>query len=496
MTKIRISEMLLQKLAMDMPAELRREFRVPQLPPGVVPAGAAFALDAALPTMGWLNAQTGWCGLGFPGYTYLAELAQRSEYSAPTFTIASEMTREWIRFTGADEETTQELTDAFEEFDVRGCFRAMAVYDGFFGCGHIYIRIKNQTSDVRRQLPLLYEPETIAKGSLEALKAVEPVWCTPNAYNSNDPTRDDFYRPTSWYVMGKRTHATRLLTFVGRPLPDLLKPSYNFGGMSLSQLIEPYVVRWLKTVDSVNRLISNFSVSGVATNMQATLEGESSDDTSLVNRARLFTQLRDSRNLMLLDKDSEEFFQFNTPLSGLSDLQAQAQEHMAAPTHIPLVKLTGLTPSGLNASSEGEIKVFYDHVASEQAVLFTPHLTSVLRIMQCHLWGKIDPKIGFEWVPLDSPTDKELSEMRKSDTERDTAYTTMGAVGVDEVRERIRTDPNSGYTFLEGAPPDPPMLQEHELGEESADNAHARSEESKDADAQRAKQVDKSVGPA
>jgi hypothetical protein len=78
----------------------------------------------------------------------------------------------------------------------------------------------------------------------------------------------------------------------------------------------------------------------------------------MLKRAQLFNMMRDNRGVMMLDKDSEEFFQHNTPLSSLTELQAQAQEHMAAPTHIPLVKLTGVTPAGLNASLMAKSKCF------------------------------------------------------------------------------------------------------------------------------------------
>lgn len=470
----------------------RRPFQAPALPPGVVPKGAKFALDNAGSMYGYLNTQPGYCGMGFPGYPALSDLAQRSEYREPSSVIASEMTREWIKFTGASDDKLKELEQAFDDLNVQASFRQVALYDGFFGRGQLYAHIKSQDSDQRRKLPLVVDDKgaTVGKGMLLGFKPIEPIWTTPYSYNSIDPTRADFYKPDWWYVLGKQTHSSRLLTFVSRPLPDILKPAYNFGGVSLSQLIEPYVVRWLKTVDSVNRLISNFSINGFSTNMQATLE-DGGDGNSLFKRAALFNQLRDNRGVMLLDKDSEEFFQHNTPLTSLDKLQAQAQEHMAAPTHIPLVKLTGVTPAGLNANSDGEIKVFYDYIAAEQENEFDAHLKTVLKLVQLHLWGKVDPKIKFEWVPLDSPTDKELSEMRKSDGDRDSSYVTSGVVSPDEVRQRLRNDPNSGYTFLTGEAPVPLLDKEHELGEESADADHARGEESAEAAHERAKELEK-----
>lgn len=488
----KIGEIQLMQLMelLQAPEAPRRPFQAPQMPPGVVPAGTKFALDnnASQQIYGYLNGQPGYCGLGFPGYTYLSELAQRSEYRAPAETMADEMTREWIKFEGVEEDKLKELTDAFEEFGVRQCFHQMVIHDYFFGRGQLYIDVKGQNKPASRDKPLLVKDGGgIKKGSLLGFKSIEPVWSTPYSYNSTDPTQPNFYKPEAWFVVGVRTHATRLLTFIGRPLPDLLKPAYNFSGISMSQLIEPYVVRWLKTADSVNRLISMFSTSGLSTNLESML----ADDGALMRRMQLFMQMRDNRGILMLDKDSEEWFQFNVPLGGLSDLQAQSQEHMAAPTHIPMVKLTGVSPTGLNASSEGEIKVFYDHTGAQQENFFGDHLKTVLQAVQLHLWGAIDPKIKATFIPLDTPTDKELAEMRKSDADADIAYVNAGVLSPEEPRERLRTTPNSGYTFITGPAPPPPLDAAHDLDEESADNAHARGEESADNAAKREAKLNK-----
>jgi phage-related protein (TIGR01555 family) len=486
-----IFENLLMALAMDVAADAPppRKHEAPKLPPGVVPEGAAYALDSA-PGGGagamyeWLNNST-YCGMGFPGYTYLAELQQRSEYRAPVETIANEMTRKWVQFKGADEKKLKELTTAFEKFAVREKFRLAAIHDGGQGRGMLFIDIAGQDSPEAREKPLKIAKETIKKGSLIGFQNIEPMWSTPYAYNSVDPTSPNFYRPEAWYIMGRRTHADRLLTFISRPVPDILKPSYNFGGLSLTQLVQPYVTRWLKTVDSVNRLLSNFSMTYLKTDMEGTLAGTAGANESLVNRLRVFAALKDNRGIAAIDKDSEEFEQINTPLSGLSELQAQAQEHMAAPTHIPLVFLTGITPSGLNASSEGEIKVFYNWISGEQENFFEGNLRVVFELIQLHLWGDIDDSISFEWVPLDSATDVEQGVIRKDDAAAGASYVTAGVISPDEERERLRMNPDSGYTHITGPAPTPKLDDEaalaeagkqldHERGQEDAETAHER----------------------
>lgn len=500
----------------------RRPFKAPSLPPEVRESFVyseeddpyklgkpCMAFDSAeqVPFYQWLN-QTN-CGPAFPGYGYLSELTQRSEYRAPTETTASEMTREWIDITikgkasrkkqkmrsgqamdeaegltdeqQGQEDKIEKLEDAIEEFRLRELFHKMDELDGYFGRGQLSINLKGDTDD-KRMMPLVVDPSTIPIGSLLGFKDVEPIWTTPYSYNSSDPLRGDFYKPSAWFVIGKRVHASRLLTFISRPVPDILKPAYNFSGLSMSQLMEPYVFQWLRTRNSVSDLVHNFSVMVLATDMAAILSGDQTASKQFLDRIELFKSARDNQGLTVLDKTREEIKSENVPLANLDKLQAQAQEHMAAPSHIPLVKLTGITPAGLNADSEGEIQVWYDHVRARQLFFFRPHLKHCIDIIQCHLFGEIDPSIGFDFVPLSSPSIKELSEIRKADAETISTYIDKAVISPEEAREHIASDPRSGFDNISGpAPEGPPEmgLAEHgaELEEGAAAAGHDRSEE-------------------
>lgn len=441
---------------------VKRIVKAPQLAPGVLPARRSphyMALDSADVAPLYAFANQNGCGLGFPGYAYLSELSQFSEYRAPAETIAEEMTRRWIKLKGVGKDDKadkiREITDMMEHYRLRDHFKQCTMHDTFFGKGTLYTRIKGQEKPEQRRFPLKLTPQTIEKGSLLGFTAVEPIWQTPFMYNSTDPTLPDFYTPESWYIMGTRTHSDRLMQFVTREVPDLLKPAYNFGGISLTQLMEPYVTRWRRTLSSVNNMIHSYSINGVKTNLAASLE---EDDTgaSLFNRLELFAKTRDNRGVFALDKDTEEFFQYNTPLSGLSELQAQAQEHMAMPSHMPLVKFTGITPDGLNASSEGEIKVWYDWINARQHASYDGPLQRALVLIQLNEYGSVDPDITFEYVSLDEPDSEGLSRIRKADADAGVAYIDRGVISPDEERERLQLDPTTGYNNLSGSAPGPP----------------------------------------
>jgi uncharacterized protein len=228
----------------------------------------------------------------------------------------------------------------------------------------------------------------VGKGSLKRIRVIEPVWTYPSRYNATDPLKPDWYKPSSWFVQGKEVHSTRLLTFIGREVPDLLKPAYSFGGLSMSQMIKPYVDNWLRVRQSVSDLISTFSTSGIKTDLSNFLAAGGDE---LFKRLVLFNRNRDNQGLLVLDKNNEDYFNVSTPLGTLDQLQAQAQEHMASVSRIPLVKLLGISPAGLNASSEGEIETFDDTINAAQEAQIRPNLTRLMHFVMLSLWGAVDP---------------------------------------------------------------------------------------------------------
>ena len=172
-------------------------------------------------------------GLTFLGYPYLAELAQRPEYRVISETIATEMTRNWIKISSkSDDDDTKadkidKINDAMKRLCMQDVFRRLIEQDGFFGRSHLYI----DTGDTENLQELVTDlgdghnkvsKAKIAKNALQRLATVEAVWCYPTNYNSDNPLKTTWYNPTNWYVMGIQVHSSRLIRFVGREVPDLL----------------------------------------------------------------------------------------------------------------------------------------------------------------------------------------------------------------------------------------------------------------------------------
>lgn len=430
-----------------------RAFQVARPAPGVVPGikpGDTMAMDDAMSAaLGWAGTDALDEGLSFMGYPYLAQLTQRPEYRRPSEIIAKEMTRKWIRFVSTgDEDKTEviaKIEAEFKRLKVQDKFKQAAELDGFFGRGQIYIGVDGASPE-EVAMPLSLSKHKLANKKL-SLRVIEPIWTYPDAYNSSDPLRDDFYRPQAWFVFGKRVHASRMLTFVSRDVPDILKPAYGFGGLSLSQMAKPYIDNWLRTRQSVSDAVHNFSVMVLKTNLSSVLNNGGA--TQMALRAQLFNTARDNNGLMMVDMNEEDFANVSMPLGGLDHLQAQSQEQMSAVTGIPLVVLLGITPSGLNASTEGERDTFDAWTQSQQATLFSPPLDKVLDVVQLSLFGAIDPAIGYVYEPLQVMSDADKAGVEKTKVETDGLLIDKGVIDPLEARTRLANDADSFYTGLD-----------------------------------------------
>ena len=431
--------------------------------PATAPSHAQVAMDSAMAGPYEFANNFAYFGEGviWPGFPYLAELTQRPEYRVISEVRAKEMTREGFKLTYSDEDDEnaadklKDLDQACYDFKIIDILRVAAEQDGFYGGGHIYIDVCDDNDRAEIAAPLKIDKAKIPKGGLKGFKNIEPIWCYPGTYNSTNPLAPYYFRPQQWYVNGLTVHTTRLLTLISREMPDILKAAYSFRGLSLSQMAKPYVDNWLRTRQSVSDLLHSFSIIAILSNLQAAIQGGPWED--IYNRVDQFNVLRDNRGAFVLDKETEDIKSIAVPLGTLDKLQAQSQEQMASVCQTPLVKLLGVTPSGLNASSDGEIRVFYDTIHALQEHLFTPALRTMLNCLQLHLWGEIDPHIGFEFVKLWQLDEAALAAVKKTKADTAAVYIQEGVLSPEEVRKDLAADKDGDYAGIDPDDlPDPP----------------------------------------
>jgi len=457
---VRFGEAVRQLRALQRPKLSPEQiFFVPKPAPGVLPPKLAMddATACAQPIYAYAN-EFGDAyeeGLAFPGFTVLSQMCLRAEYRRPSEILAGEMTRNWGEVTYAGEDDASEKLKTIEEeldrLKVRDAIRDILEQDGKFGGSHLYIDTGATDKPDELSKPLVLTAAKVGKDSLKAIRVVEPIWVYPGTYNSTNPLASDFFQPQTWYVNGITVHRSRLLTIVSRPVPDLLKPAYSFRGLSLTQLGKPYVDNWLETRQAVNDIIQKFSTTVLKTALNALTQSN-----ELAKRIQAFVLGRNNAGVLAIDKDSEEFENVAAPLSSLDKLQAQAQEHQASVFGIPLIKLFGIVPTGLNSDSAGgaELQTFHESLSSGQETVASPVMKVILDLIQLSKFGVIDEAIGWKWHPLKHLDKLEAAQVAKTKAETDQILIDSGVIAPDESRQTLANDEDTPYPGLDpnGAP--------------------------------------------
>lgn len=415
--------------------------------------------DNMAETIGLRSGFNNLAGVDFIGYAALSLVAQHPLIRAIVQTLADEMTRKWIEFSGkgseqSDTKRVQAHDDATKKYKLKEYFNAAMGTTGYMGGALLFIDMGDDTDTPEGKAevatPLTLDSGKIPKGSFKGFRLIEPINAYPAPYNADNPLKVGYYKPDAWQIQGRRVHVSRLLRFVQNEPPILLKPAYNFFGIPMAQMALDYVDRFDTVRISVAKLVKRFSTSILKTDMSQMLNGGGYEDAvSLKSRAALWSAMATNDGLMTLDMEGEDFVQVNTPMTGLGDIVSQQLELLSAIARTPAVKLLGISPKGFNSTGEYDESNWYDHVSSQQSSVFADPLSVAIKVIQLSEFGKIDDDITHSFVPLHELSETEKATNRKSNADTDAIYLDRGIVAQEEVRGRLAADPDSGYESLD-----------------------------------------------
>lgn len=359
---------------------------------------------------------------------------------------------------GLEEERTQELEEEIAEQDK--LHRLNWNMEQFIRMGRIFgIRVaffKVESSD-KEYYEKPFNPDGITPGSYKGIVQVDPYWCIPQMDNeaASDPSSPNFYEPTWWTINGQKYHRSHLCIFRPNEVPDVFKPLYQYGGISVPQKIMERVYAAERTANEGPQLAMTKRTLVWNTDVASFLANETNALTHMNN----WTQYRDNYGVKLVDTD-DTMAQFDTTLSDLDETIMTQYQLVAAASNVPATKLLGTTPKGFNSSGDYEESSYHEELETIQtndltAFVERHHMMVTRSIVEPE--NNLAPgslRVKIDWAPVDSPTAKEYAEINKLNAETDNALVTAGAIDGMDVRARIKSDPNSGYTGIADIDPE------------------------------------------
>lgn len=121
--------------------------------------------------------------------------------------------------------------------------------------------------------------------------------------------------------------------------------------------------------------------------------------------------------ITLLDKNDEFTHQQHSAFSGLSDALLSFGQQLSGALQIPLVRLFGQSPAGLNSTGEADIRMYYDHINQRQNKDLLTGVTNVYQLMARSKGIQLPPNFMVKFSPLWQLSDTEKAEVAGKVTE-------------------------------------------------------------------------------
>lgn len=422
--------------------------------------------------------QSWYMSQGFIGYQSCAIIAQHWLVDKACSMAGEDAARNgWTLKARGGKKLEQEESDNIKQADKRYRLKdnltELNRFKNVFGIRVAIIKVKSGD-------PLYFEKpfnlDGVAKDSYEGISQVDPYWMMPvmTTKGTSDPSSIGFYDPEYWVISGKKYHKSHLIIVRGPQPADILKPTYIFGGIPLTQRIYERVYAAERTANESPLMAMSKRTMAIHVDMEKALANQSQFEQRLM----MWIRYRDNHGVKVLGKE-EAMEQFDTNMSDFDSIIMNQYQLVAAIARTPSTKLLGTSPKGFNATGEFEMRSYHEELESIQEHVFMPLLERHYDV----LGRSLGLTTNFEVVPnpVDSMTAKERAELNHLKMQTaEIQVNSVGAISPDEVRTAIREDEHSGYAELEDTPANetpgmsPDILAEFEKAGAAQNNAEGQ----------------------
>lgn len=310
----------------------------------------------------------------------------------------------------------------------------------------------------------------VTPGSYKGISQIDPYWITPelDKESAANPASRHFYEPTWWRIDGKRVHRTHLCIMRnGDELPDILKPTYFYGGIPVPQKVAERVFAAERTANEAPQL----AMTKRLTVLKTDITQAAADPAAFTKKMGFWSELMSNFGIKVVG-EGEEVEQYDTALGDVDTVIMTQYQLVAASGDTPATKLLGTSPKGFGASGDYETESYHEFLESlaehDLVPLVNRHHALLIK-------SEVMPKFKCDffhteavWNPIDTPTEKEQAEINKLKADTHAVYSQAGAVDGTDIRQVIIADKNSGYNGLPDVVPDGPGDREAQQEAEKA----------------------------
>lgn len=334
--------------------------------------------------------------------------------------VAEDMTRAGIEIT-ADELKPDQIEDihgAFERLNIWGELCDNIKWARLYGGSIAVLLIDGQ--DMQTPLRL----ETVQKGQFRGLLVLDRWQIQPSLTNLVKEIGPDLGKPKFYTVladgaalMGRQVHYSRCIRMEGLTLPYWQRIAENGWGQSVIERLWDRLIAFDSTTQGAAQLVYKAHLRTYKVeNLRDIINAGGKVLEGFVKQMEMIRVWQTNEGLTLMDaKDEFETHQYT--FSGLDNVLLQFGQQLSGAVNIPLVRLFGQSPAGLNSTGESDIRNYYDQVAKDQDRQLRPGLFKVLNLVVRSELGIEQPRgLQFSFVPLWQLSDLEKATVGQQKT--------------------------------------------------------------------------------
>lgn len=343
---------------------------------------------------------------------------------------AEDMTRAGIDITGADTpEDIEIIQQHLARHNVWGSITDTIKWSRLYGGAIGVMLIDGQ--DVSTPL----REDAVGDGQFKGILVLDRWMCYPSLNDTVKELGPYLGQPKFYTVnanapalMNEKIHYTRVIRLEGYELPYWQKQTENGWGLSVVERLYDRLVAFDSATQGTAQLIYKAHLRTYKVkDLRKVIAAGGKAMEALSAQIDMIRKYQSNEGLTLMDAE-DEFDAHSFTFAGLSETTLQFGQQLSGAIDIPLVRLFGQSPAGLNSTGESDLRNYYDGINAQQNRRLHGPLTTLLNVVYRSCLGKEPPKtFGFKFNPLWQMSEKEKAEVATAVT---TAVSTVYAEGI------------------------------------------------------------------
>jgi phage-related protein (TIGR01555 family) len=337
-----------------------------------------------------------------------------------------DMTREW-RDWQADKDTIEKLEAEEKRLGIAAKCQRGLILSRLYGGGALLLGTgENDTEEPLR-------PDIVKAGGLKYVHVLSRHQLGEGQPRT-DPGDPWFGQPDFFTLSGAngrqiRIHPSRVVAFIGQKAPEgsLLSGASWFWGDPIMQSIGEAVKNADLAQSGFASLIDDakndiLKIPGLM-ELTATTDGEQ----KVLKRLAAAATGKSVWRAMVLDTE-EEWEQREVTWAGIPDIMMAFLNVVAGAADIPVTRLLGQSPKGLQSNGDGEERDYHSMVKARQGELLAPALERIDDLLVRSALGNKPDDVYYEFAPLDSLGEKDAAEVEFKLSETVKNYADSGLI--------------------------------------------------------------------